>query len=108
VSSLVTDGYTCLTSPATFAPAASWITSGKLPPPSPLSPPLKGGEIIYPSPLEGEGMGEGVLLINSFVFSACSGKPSRIRRKIREKMHVPESMIAYFCLFLPEKAIFFC
>jgi len=27
--------------------------------PPPSSPPLKGGELIYPSPLEGEGRGEG-------------------------------------------------
>ncbi|OGW27801.1 MAG: hypothetical protein A2X59_09685 [Nitrospirae bacterium GWC2_42_7] len=27
--------------------------------PSPLSPPVKGGEILQPSPLAGEGKGEG-------------------------------------------------
>jgi hypothetical protein len=35
--------------------------------PSPSSPPLKGGEILQPSPLEGEGEGEGALLMNSLV-----------------------------------------
>ena len=42
--------------------------------PSPSSPPLKGGGILQPSPLEGEpacpvgrGEGEGALLMNSFV-----------------------------------------
>ena len=40
--------------------------------PSPSSPPLKGGEILQPSPLEGEpacpvGRGEGALLMNSLV-----------------------------------------
>jgi len=30
--------------------------------PSPSSPPLKGGEILQPSPPEGEGGGEGALL----------------------------------------------
>ncbi|OGW33400.1 MAG: hypothetical protein A2X59_00155 [Nitrospirae bacterium GWC2_42_7] len=40
--------------------------------PSPSSPPLKGGEVLQPSPLEGEGepacpvgRGEGALLMNS-------------------------------------------
>ena len=35
--------------------------------PSPASPPLKGGEIFQPSPLEGEGKGEGALLMNPSV-----------------------------------------
>jgi hypothetical protein len=35
--------------------------------PSPSSPPLKGGEVLQPSPLEGEGEGEGALLMNSLV-----------------------------------------
>jgi hypothetical protein len=35
--------------------------------PAPSSPPLKGGEILQPSPLAGEGAGEGALLINSLV-----------------------------------------
>jgi membrane-associated phospholipid phosphatase len=35
--------------------------------PSPSSPPLKGGEILQPSPLEGEGEGEGASLMNSLV-----------------------------------------
>jgi hypothetical protein len=35
--------------------------------PSPSSPPLKGGEILQPSPPEGEGEGEGALLMNSLV-----------------------------------------
>ncbi|TAN42227.1 MAG: hypothetical protein EPN22_12965 [Nitrospirae bacterium] len=36
--------------------------------PSPSSPPLKGGELIQPSPLAGEGEGEGALLVNFLVF----------------------------------------
>ena len=35
--------------------------------PSPSSSPLKGGERLQPSPLEGEGKGEGALLMNSLV-----------------------------------------
>ena len=35
--------------------------------PSPSSPPLKGGERLQPSPLEGESEGEGTLLMNSLV-----------------------------------------
>ncbi|MGC2062137.1 MAG: DNA polymerase III subunit gamma/tau [Thermodesulfovibrionales bacterium] len=37
--------------------------------PSPSSPPLKGGEKLLPSPLEGESEGEGAFLINSPVIS---------------------------------------
>jgi hypothetical protein len=36
--------------------------------PSPLSPPVKGGVVLQPSPLEGEGKGEGALLMNSLVY----------------------------------------
>jgi len=49
--------------------------------PSPSSPPLKGGEILYPSPLEGEpacpvgrGEGEGALLMNSFILEEATSK----------------------------------
>jgi hypothetical protein len=34
-------------------------------PPSPSSPPLKGGAVLLPSPLEGEGKGEGALLVKN-------------------------------------------
>jgi len=35
--------------------------------PSPSSPPLKGGEILQPSTLEGESEGEGALPMNSSI-----------------------------------------
>lgn len=35
--------------------------------PSPYSPPVKGGAAVEPSPLAGEGEGEGALLVNSLV-----------------------------------------
>ena len=60
--------------------------------PSPSSPPLKGGEILQPSPLEGEpacpvgrGEGEGALLMNSFV----TAKVFRLKAEVYKSVAGP-------------------
>ncbi|MFZ3122709.1 MAG: hypothetical protein WA104_05025, partial [Thermodesulfovibrionales bacterium] len=46
--------------------------------PSPSSPPLKGGVVLQPSPLEGEGKGEGALLMNALIYTTPSALPYKM------------------------------